>query len=190
MAEIVLKDKSGNPVIYEGILGLIVKTADGGSVSFGSGGWTPETLNINNGSFQPSSNEQTITHGLGAVPDFVFIGRLDVNDDVDRNRGHIAWALGFSSRMSEIEGFNLVPNWICIDEPDGESNVNYGKYMSTESIDVIHEYNYGMIREANSESFKVGDSDNSNICKGLLTTARYQWIAISGLGVRMNQSEV
>lgn len=188
MAGIVLKDKSGNPATYEGITELTLRTADGGTHTFGSAGWTAETLKMNGGYLSPSGNQMTVSHGLGVVPDLIFIGRQDTDDVVDRNGGHIDWAIGWSRRMMELENFSGYGalNEVCIGEPDGDANVNEGQYHSTYAIDESHEYHYGTIREANSTSFIVGKESSGNFA--LHTRATYFWFAISGLGIRMNKS--
>lgn len=191
MADIVVKDRNGNPAIHKGVTALEFHTVDGGIHSFGSAGWTAETLKMNGANkIIPTGSQMTISHGLGVVPDLIFIGRQDVDDIVDRNSGHIAWALGWSRRMMELENFSGYGalNTVCIDEPDGDGNVNCGTYGMSYGIDETHPYSYGEIREANSTSFTVGIDDTNNVSAGLHTRATYYWFAISGLGIRMNET--
>lgn len=193
MADIVLKDKNGNPIPHAGAEGLRIPTADGGFQVFGSNGWVAETVKVNTGSFTPSSNAAVVDHNLGVVPDFIFVGRLDTKDIVDRNRGFINWVYGWSRRIVELKDFD---NWAamrgsCIEDSDGDTNVNDGFYypvdMCIDEAPTGEFAPYGLIHEANSTSFKVGDSRNTDKWS-LHVGQKYFWFAISGLGVRMNQT--
>lgn len=190
MADIVLKDGNGNPVTYEGVTKVSLPTAAGGTITFG-GGVEAETVVVDGGRFTPSAQKMTINHYLGAVPDFIFIGQLDAQDIIDRNGGQISWALGWSRRILDMDRvsvrFNAFINMVCIDEPDGDTNVIRGKYTNDEGIDETGTLNpgYGMIRAANSTSFTVGRDDGADKWS-LHTRVEYYWFAISGLGIRMN----
>ena len=189
----VLKDRNGSPITYEGVKKLTLPTGDGTKHIFSNTVYAAETLRVNGGRFKADSNKMTISHNLGAVPDYIFVGRLDVADHVSRNGGQIAWAMGWSRRIKDAEGRFLygLANTVCIDEPDGEDNVNYGRYTSDTGIDEYHEYDYGMIREANSKTFVVGTDDPKTRYFYMHQNAQYFWLAVSGLGVRMNEvSEV
>lgn len=186
MARIILKDKDGNHTTYEDVLGVILKNADGGTTSFGSDGWTPETLKCTSGLFKPSSAVHTVSHNLGTVPDMVFVGRRDVPDAVNTNRGHLVWAIGFSRRLADDASVGI-PNRLSFDDTDGDDNVN-GNLSEFNAID--EEGTVRCIRNADSTSFIVGYEDDYGSKCELLTSATYIWIAISGIGVRMNKSEV
>ena len=186
MADIVLKDKNGNPVVHRGITGLVLQLAGGGTRVFGSSGWVTEKLKCKCGHFTATSQQMTISHQLGAVPDFIFVGREDVSDAVNQNNYRISWAIGWSRRMIELEGANgnvaFLGN-ICIGYPNGEENVRDGYYFYTAAIDEEHEYDYGGPSKANANNFTVGlDSDGGNWA--LQVNAKYFYIAISGLGIR------
>lgn len=193
MADIVLKNKNGNPIIHAGLEGLRVPLTDGSFQVFGSTGWVAEIVKVNVGRFTPNSNAAEVDHNLGVVPDFIFVGRLDTKDIVDRNRGFINWVYGWSRRMAKLEDFDnaAAMHGSCIEDSDGDTNVNDGFYYPADlCIDEAPTDTfapYGLIHEANSKSFKVGDNRSTDKWS-LHTGQKYFWFAISGLGVRMNQT--
>lgn len=193
MADIVLKDKNGNPVVHAGVTGLVIPTASGGTQIFGSSGWASETLKQTGGTFTPTSNQMTISHKLGVVPDLIFVGRLDADDAVELNDGSIAWAIGWSRRMMNYDGFasgNAANNQVCIYRPYEEDYEHDGRYFTTgHSIDeAVLNADYGQIRNANVVDFTIGSASSSSGFYGLNKRVKYCWFAVSGIGLRMNQS--
>ena len=93
--------------------------------------------------------------------------------------------------MVDIQDFTnyAVRHAVCIEEPNSESNVNDGFYFAFEnSIDEhLENAGYGQIHRADSTSFHVGRSDSGDFY-ALHAGQNYRWIAIGGLGVRMNET--
>ena len=194
MADIVLKDRNGNTTPYPDVTELVMRTVDGGIRTFSNAVWTSEKTKINGGYIEPSGTQITISPGLGVVPDFVFVGRTDyINDSTNPNQGYLAWAFGWSNRMSSIEGFNGYgsSNNVRIDVPYDENYTPTGLFYLDVGIDSPLESNYGNIRDANSETFVVGSNVTGAISGRIDTRTKYFWFAVSGIGTRMNkESEV
>ena len=202
MADIKLKDGSGNPTIYQGVSEIKLPTSDGGMLTFGNTGWAEEELKISGyNRFQPESTEVRISHGLGVVPDFIFVGKLDTKDNTDQKNYCIQWAFGWSRRMETLldkasisYGYG-VRNSIAISKPDDTTDsYTPQRFLSNNSIDEDDTTYNMLIRKANNTSFVIGktpDGTTGSTIGTLNTNSEYFWFAVAGLGARMNKvSEV
>ena len=192
MANVILKDRNGKGVTYNNITELKIPAADGTNAIFGNSSWVEETIKTSGGEITPTGTEMRISHNLGTIPDYIFIGKLDGEKDYYQDHNYIKWAYGWSRRMIDMKGFSGYGTLCMVLVESDKSNDNEyieGKYFILKGIEEHADYTYGEIRDTNKYSFLVGLNEKGKSCEGLDPNARYYWCAISGLGVRMNRTD-
>lgn len=149
----------------------ILSIVTGGS----SGGGDGKELRFVEGSFGSLSStlgRQTISHGLGEKPDFIFVFPSIAGETLsDAQANRFCYAFGFNSRISA----SVQSAWSgFVSKSTGYTIITS---TSANGIDktTSSERSSGAIYTPNDETFEVGGDT-------YLFSGNYRWIAVSGIG--------
>lgn len=140
------------------VAGIIGTFAGGGGVKIATGKFTGDY-----------SNTKTITHGLGVLPDVIFVS--SVREPYYYSTAFVVLnAIGFSAAFRTSIGANCYGAYgLC----------GYSTYTGPRSVGIERDTEYQVINRADANKFIIGGK-NSN--KEVITDgSEYDWIAIAGL---------
>jgi hypothetical protein len=140
-----------------GIIGTLAASG-GGGVKIATGKFTGDY-----------SNTKTITHGLGVLPDVIFVS--SGREPYSYSTAFVVLnAIGFSAAFKNSIGANCYGAYgLC----------GYSTYTGARSVGIERDTEYQVINRADANKFIIGGK-NSN--KEVITdSSEYDWIAIAGL---------
>lgn len=152
--ETLIPENIAEGVDIAGIIGTLAASGAAGSIV------------VKAGTFTGNNNVFYLKHGLGVVPDFIFVRALSVTT----TSGYLKDAYAMSQALHDIT----------------QSWGNYGYMWTTagnynQTVPLTDQTNvYAVLSSGNTSTINVGKNNSSRIAK-TLSGATYTWFAIGGL---------